>query len=115
MLKALKELYEPDKKQLREDIDGITLEPPYLVGAHQLVLLDTKDRVLHFRQPTQQEAFCHIYVPPELSYQYAEGLLDCPGLQGRLTLEMLRDFRAVIWLFLRLGRFEEFFHIPAPS
>jgi hypothetical protein len=112
MLEALKELYQLDKRQLREDVDGITLQPPYLVGPHGLVILDTKERILHFRQPTQEEVFCHIYLDPKIPYHSADQLLDCPGLEAGLTLEMLRDFRAIIWLFLRLGRFEELFYVP---
>jgi hypothetical protein len=68
---------------------------------------------MFFRHPGQERPFCFIHVAPETPYP-AEDLLKCPGLEGRLTLEMLRDFRAIIWLFLRLGRFEELFHVPNP-
>jgi hypothetical protein len=114
MLDAIKELYQPEKRQLREDVDGITLRPPYLVGPHGLVILNTKERILHFRDSTGENAFCHIYLDPKISYHFADQLLNCPGLESGLTLEMIRDFRAIIWLFLRLGRFEELFHVPTP-
>ena len=112
MLEALKELYHPANKQLREDVDGVTFHPPYLSGPHWLVQLETKKRILKFRRPGEEDAFCFIYVALDTPYP-AEDLLECPDLQGRLSVEMLRDFRALSWLFLRLGRFEELFHVPA--
>jgi hypothetical protein len=110
-IEALNELAQPAKKQLREDVDGIALRPPYLLGPHELVALHIKERVLLFYEPIEARPFCLVYIPPEMRYP-AEGLLSCPGLEGRLNMEMLRDFRAVIWLFLRLGRFEEYFYVP---
>jgi hypothetical protein len=68
---------------------------------------------LLFHESSDLDAFCYLYLPSDTHYP-AEDLLTCPGLEGRLTLEMLRDFRAIIWLFLRLGRFEELFHVPNP-
>ena len=112
MIDALKELYEPRNAQLREDIDGVSWQPPCLFGPHQLVGIHVRERILYFHRPHQTKASAFIYIDPERSYP-AEDLLDCPTLHGRLTVEMLRDFRALTWLFLRLGNFEELFHVPA--
>jgi hypothetical protein len=112
MLEALKELYYPINKKLREDVDGLVFHPPYLSGPHGLVQLEIKKRIFKFRCPGQEEAFCFLHLDKDATYP-CEGLLDCPALQGELSVEMLRDFRAISWLFLRLGHFEEFFHVPA--
>ena len=111
MLEALKELYRPANKQLREDVDGLTFHPPYLSGPHWLVQLETKKRIFKFRRPGEEDAFCFLHLDEDAIYP-CEELLECPGLQGELSVEMLRDFRAISWLFLRLGHFEELFHVP---
>jgi|SRR6516162_6156501 hypothetical protein len=107
---AVNELLQPDKQQLREDVDGVSLYPPFLLGPHELVALHIKERILMFYEPGQQSPFCCALFPEWVEYP-AEGLLACPGLEGHLTLEMLRDFRAVVWLFLQ-GKFDEVFHVP---
>src|SRR5262245_37578906 len=112
MMNALEEFYDPRNSQLREDINGIGWNPPCLIGPHRLVGINVKERFLYFRQPHQDRAFCYIYFAANTLYP-AENLLSCPDLQGRLSVEMLRDFRALIWLFLRSSHFEELFHVPA--
>ena len=111
-MKELQELYEPRNRQLREDINGVLWQPPCLIGPHRLVGFHVTERILYFRQPHQDRASCFIYVAPDTPYP-ADDLLECPDLQGRLSVEMLRDFQAISWLFLRLGCFEELFHVPA--
>ena len=111
MIETLNELYDPRNQQLREDINGVGWNPPCLIGPHRLVGINVKERILYFRQPHQERAFCYIYVAANTPYP-AEDLLECPDLRGRLNVEMLRDFPALIWLFLRSGNFEELFHVP---
>jgi hypothetical protein len=112
MTDALQELYEPRNAQLREDINGIAWHPPCLIGPHRLAGIHTRERILYFRQPHETKASAFIYIDPGTSYP-ADDLLECPDLRGRLSVEMVRDFRALSWLFLRLGNFEELFHVPA--
>jgi hypothetical protein len=86
-----------EQARLREDINGVTFHPPYLMGPHQCVILDPSTRILFFYEPAaHQQTFCRIQVPGTISYP-ADNLLECPGLGSRVTLELIRDFRALIW------------------
>jgi len=98
-------LLAPEHARLREDVDGITFHPPYLIGPHKLVILDPRTRILFFYRPGEEKTFCRIQVPPNTTYP-ADGLLSCPGLSSELSIELLRDFRAFCWLLI-YGRASE--------
>src|SRR6516162_4769007 len=112
MIETLNELYEPRNKQLREDVNGIGWNPPCLIGPHRLVGINVKERILYFRQPHQERPFCFVYVasnapiPPKT---YSSVQTSKVSSLSRCCV----IFRAVIWLFLRSGQFEELFHVPA--
>jgi hypothetical protein len=60
---------------------------------------------LFFYRPGEEKAFCRIQVSPNIVYP-SDWLLSCPGLGSELSIELLRDFRAILWLLVH-GRAEE--------
>jgi hypothetical protein len=91
--------------RLREDIEGVAFHPPYLIGPHKLVILDPRTRILFFYRPAEEETFCRIQAPPDITYP-ADWLLSCSGLASELSIELIRDFRALSWLLI-CGRASE--------